>query len=155
MLIAEIGKALWGERWQSEMARALGVHRDTVQDWSQRRYEFKPEVADKLRGLLVDRRDRLEALADRLYGERETKMSCPECDGTLTQHQSTFDGGLYECQDHGSFGVSGSAEASGFWKQEKLVRSDALARAKSRAATTPSVRGDTRPLIMITTYDFS
>ena len=153
MIITEIGKALWGERWQAEMARALDVHRDTVQDWSQRRYEFRPEIAAKLQALLIERHELLAALQNRLYGDKEVRMSCPECDGRLTEHPSTSGDSLYECRKHGFFSVSGSAEASGFWKQDRRVRFEALQQAKSRATTKANPRNDTRPPV-ITTYDF-
>ncbi len=33
-LLREIGEALWGPRWQSEMARALDVSDRTVRRWA-------------------------------------------------------------------------------------------------------------------------
>jgi hypothetical protein len=131
------------------------VHRDTVQDWAKREYEFRPDVAAKLETLLNARRNELEQLENRLFVKKETKVSCLECGGRVSKHQSTFDGSLYECRTHGTFGVSRSAEVCGFWRQNARVRSDAFRSAKTRAATNKPTRSDPRPAILITTYDFS
>jgi hypothetical protein len=32
-LIADVGAALWGERWQTELSRALGISDRTVRNW--------------------------------------------------------------------------------------------------------------------------
>jgi hypothetical protein len=60
--LIQLGQALWGERWQSEMARALSVHRDTVQDWRQGRYSPKPEIIEELRQIARARLAELKAL---------------------------------------------------------------------------------------------
>ena len=60
--LIRLASALWGERWQAEMARCLGVHRDTVQDWRQGRYQPKSGVLDELRHLARWRIQELEKL---------------------------------------------------------------------------------------------
>jgi hypothetical protein len=154
MVIEEIGRALWGERWQAEMARALKVHRDTVQDWAKERYQYRPEVIEQLRELLQERRVELARLEAQLAPTKERKMSCPACEGKLSNHPTTFDGSLYECVKHGAFGVSRSAEASGFWKLDKRIQQSAYKNAETRGKKNPSARNDPRPATLIMTYDF-
>lgn len=69
-LITEIGEALWGDRWQSDMARALGVHKDTVQDWRQERAEPRPGVFIDLSRIVDERIDRLGGLRSQLRDRR-------------------------------------------------------------------------------------
>lgn len=64
--IVRIGEALWGERWQAEMARALGVAKTTVQDWRQGRNAPRPGVWADLAAIVDDRRIVLAGVADDL-----------------------------------------------------------------------------------------
>ena len=57
-----LGQALWGERWQADMAKALGVHKDTVQDWRQNRYSPRPGVIEDLRQIAKARLAKIKAL---------------------------------------------------------------------------------------------
>ena len=62
-LIAEAGRALYGERWQSELARALGVSERTVRHWAAGRNEPRGDVYSKIMKLCGDRMDALSYLA--------------------------------------------------------------------------------------------
>ncbi len=93
-------------------------------------------------------------LEEQLAIDGDEKVSCPECGGRLSEHRSGFDGSLYECRKHGFFGVSGTAEACGFWKREKRTRTEAFRLAQTRGNTNKSARNDPRPATLITSYDF-
>lgn len=60
-LIVTVGEALWGDRWQAQMARALGVSVDTVQDWRQGRYSPRPGVWADLREIAQRRSNAVTA----------------------------------------------------------------------------------------------
>ena len=55
------GEALFGPRWQSDLAAVLGVHRDTVRSWARGRTAISAGAAAEIRGLLAARRDEIDA----------------------------------------------------------------------------------------------
>lgn len=65
-LITRIGRALYGERWQADMARDLGVHKDTVQDWRQGRAQPRPGVYIDLMRITVERQADLDELLEEM-----------------------------------------------------------------------------------------
>lgn len=65
-LIIRAGRALWGDSWQAPMARALEVHKDTVQDWRQGRQQPRRGVYADLLRLAVERQAELDSLVDEL-----------------------------------------------------------------------------------------
>ena len=55
-LFREAGEALFGPRWQSEMARAIGVADRTVRRWDLGSHDVPPSAWADIRALLRDRR---------------------------------------------------------------------------------------------------
>lgn len=64
--IREIGEALYGPRWQSDLARALEVSIRTVQRWAAGDVAPPPGVYLDLLRLTQERAMSLDALADEL-----------------------------------------------------------------------------------------
>lgn len=63
-LLPRVGQALWGTRWQSDMASALGVEDRTVRRWAAGSH-IKPGVWGDLTRIMQER----TAVLDRLAGE--------------------------------------------------------------------------------------
>lgn len=69
-LIIRAGEALWGTRWQAEMAEALGVARSTVQDWRQGKSQPRPGVYADLQRIAARRQIALGELVEALDRQR-------------------------------------------------------------------------------------
>lgn len=65
-LIVAVGSALFGSRWQSELARELEVSDRTVRRWAAGEFEPPPGVYAQLLEMLRERRRAFPALARRL-----------------------------------------------------------------------------------------
>lgn len=65
-LIVEVGESLWGDRWQAEMARAIGVHKDTVRDWRQGCSTPRPGVYTDLLRIAVERAAAIDDVIEKL-----------------------------------------------------------------------------------------
>jgi hypothetical protein len=65
-LLREAGKALYGPRWQSDLARDLGVSDRTVRRWDANQNEIPPGVGVELRTLLKTRSMALAAVRRKL-----------------------------------------------------------------------------------------
>jgi transcriptional regulator with XRE-family HTH domain len=65
-LITRTGRALFGDNWQAQMARELGVHKDTVQDWRQGRSNPRPGVYVDLLRLAAERQAELDEIVEAL-----------------------------------------------------------------------------------------
>lgn len=65
-LLADTGRALYGERWQSEVARALDVSDRTVRRWVAGDDAPRPGVYVDLLRLVVERQADLELVEGRL-----------------------------------------------------------------------------------------
>ena len=50
------GKCLYGPRWHSSLAEALGVNRRTIRRWASGEYPVPSEIEDMLRLALCHRR---------------------------------------------------------------------------------------------------
>lgn len=62
LLLHAIGEALWGSRWQTDMAEALKVASRTVRRWASGETDIPPGVWAELTGLMQQRAARLEEL---------------------------------------------------------------------------------------------
>lgn len=76
-LLHEIGGALYGPLWQSEMARDLGVAIRTVQRWAAGTYPVPEGVWWDLRDRIDVRRGELVRLFDKLPRRPRRKRSDP------------------------------------------------------------------------------
>lgn len=65
-LLAQAGEALYGPRWQSEVARVLDVNIRTVQRWASGNTSVPPGVFVELRKLVKTRANVLISLNRRL-----------------------------------------------------------------------------------------
>ncbi len=68
-LLIETGEALYGSRWQSEIARDLDCSIRTVQRWAAGVYDLPDGIYMDLSRLALERAQMLDALADRLKRE--------------------------------------------------------------------------------------
>jgi len=67
-LLREAGEALYGPRWQGEIARDLNVASRTVRRWAADAYPVPLAVWTEIRMLLAQRRDQLAVLRKKLPG---------------------------------------------------------------------------------------
>lgn len=69
-MIERIGAALWGDTWQTQMARALEIDGSTVRRWVARKTDPRPGVFVDLMRIMQDRAEALDNLMEeaRRYG---------------------------------------------------------------------------------------
>lgn len=65
-ILAETGEALYGPRWQTDLARALGVSDRTVRRWAAGTQAVPPGAYTDLLRLTQERAGLLDSLAGRL-----------------------------------------------------------------------------------------
>ncbi len=65
-LLQEVGEALYGERWQTDLSRAINVADRTVRRWVAGDGEPGPGVYDDLLKLALERQPRLAKVIEKL-----------------------------------------------------------------------------------------
>jgi hypothetical protein len=65
-LIADVGRALWGEAWKGPMAEAVRHQKSAVTEWARGRSPVPAGVWSELRALVRQRRRELDTLAPRI-----------------------------------------------------------------------------------------
>jgi len=73
-LTTEIGEALYGQQWQSAIARDLAVSDRTVRRWVAGRHQMPDGVYSDLLRLIVERAATLDALAERVEAINQRTM---------------------------------------------------------------------------------
>lgn len=58
------GRALYGGRWQSPLARDLGTTYRTIRNWVDERHPTPADLVQRLRTLLIDRSNEIEAVIE-------------------------------------------------------------------------------------------
>jgi hypothetical protein len=66
-LLVEAGEALYGSRWQTELARELDVSDRTIRRWATGATDMPPEVYLDLLRITQERAAALDDLAPRLF----------------------------------------------------------------------------------------
>ena len=77
-LLCRVGEALYGPRWQRDMARTLGVNERTCQRWARGQDNPRPGVYADLQPIVRERRAELAEL------DRELNRAARVSHGTLT-----------------------------------------------------------------------
>lgn len=65
-ILANIGRALWGERWQTDMSRALGVTDRTIRGWASGERPVPSGVYIDLLRLVIERQVELDDLINKI-----------------------------------------------------------------------------------------
>lgn len=65
-LLRETGEALFGSRWQTELAEALGINDRTLRRWHSGQNTCPPWLAEELAAICKERGAALSAIAERL-----------------------------------------------------------------------------------------
>lgn len=71
LLIAQAGEAIYGPRWQSELARELRCNIRTIQRYAAGTHEPPPSIWQEIAEIAAQRRDALDALIPRLLAESD------------------------------------------------------------------------------------
>jgi hypothetical protein len=58
-------------------------------------------------------------------------MKCPVCDASVIEHPTIIDGLVFECPEHGRYGVSGTVLDMGFEDMDAWKRQSALDNART------------------------
>ena len=63
-LLTRAGEALYGARWQSDLARALGVGPRRVREWIASERSIPPGIWDEIDALLIERQNECRSAAE-------------------------------------------------------------------------------------------
>lgn len=69
VLFIEAAQAIFGSRWQSELARQIGKDDRTVRRYAAGDSPIPDDVLKTMQGLLAERRDQLDGLIERFINE--------------------------------------------------------------------------------------
>lgn len=61
-LLKLVGEILYGERWQTPLARDLGVTDRTVRNWCAEKHDCPHDLAERLLPILLERSERVLAV---------------------------------------------------------------------------------------------
>lgn len=73
LLLSQIGEALYGEQWQSPLARALDVNLRTMQRWAAGQNDPPEHLREDMIRLLHDRQQAISELLARLNPARGSR----------------------------------------------------------------------------------